>query len=43
VVDNLEAALARALAAGGRAETEIRTEAWGRSSDWMILSATASA
>jgi predicted enzyme related to lactoylglutathione lyase len=30
VVDNLEAALSRALAAGGRAETKIRTEAWGK-------------
>ena len=30
VVDDLEAALARALAAGARAETAIRTESWGR-------------
>jgi predicted enzyme related to lactoylglutathione lyase len=30
VVDDLEAALARALAAGARAEGEIRTAAWGR-------------
>jgi predicted enzyme related to lactoylglutathione lyase len=30
VVDNLEAALSRALAAGARAETKIRTEAWGK-------------
>ncbi len=30
VVDDIEAALARALAAGARAETEIRTNAWGK-------------
>jgi predicted enzyme related to lactoylglutathione lyase len=30
VVDNIEAALARALAAGARAETEIRIDAWGK-------------
>ena len=30
VVDDLEAALSRALAAGARAETKIRTEAWGK-------------
>jgi predicted enzyme related to lactoylglutathione lyase len=30
VVDDLEAALSRALAAGAQAETEIRTEAWGK-------------
>ena len=30
VVDDLETALSRALAAGARAETEIRTEAWGK-------------
>jgi predicted enzyme related to lactoylglutathione lyase len=30
VVDDLDAALARALAAGARAETAIRTETWGR-------------
>ena len=30
VVDDIEAALARALAAGARAETEIRTEGWGK-------------
>lgn len=30
VVDDLEAALDRALAAGARAETEIRIEAWGK-------------
>jgi len=30
VVDDLDATLERALAAGARAETEIRTEAWGR-------------
>jgi predicted enzyme related to lactoylglutathione lyase len=30
VVDDLDAALERALAAGARAETEIRTEPWGR-------------
>jgi predicted enzyme related to lactoylglutathione lyase len=30
VVDDLDAALLRAIAAGARAETEIRTEAWGR-------------
>jgi predicted enzyme related to lactoylglutathione lyase len=30
VVDDLDAALARAVAAGARAETAIRTEAWGR-------------
>jgi predicted enzyme related to lactoylglutathione lyase len=30
VVDSLEAALSRALAAGARAETKIRTEAWGK-------------
>lgn len=30
VVDDLETALARALAAGARAETAIRTEVWGR-------------
>lgn len=29
-VDDIDAALARALAAGARAETDIRTEAWGR-------------
>jgi predicted enzyme related to lactoylglutathione lyase len=30
VVDNLEAALSRAIAAGARAETDIRTAAWGK-------------
>jgi predicted enzyme related to lactoylglutathione lyase len=30
VVDDLEAALSRALAAGARAETEIRTASWGK-------------
>jgi predicted enzyme related to lactoylglutathione lyase len=30
VVDDLEAALSRAVAAGARAETEIRSEVWGR-------------
>jgi predicted enzyme related to lactoylglutathione lyase len=30
VVDDIEAALARALAAGARAETEIRIDAWGK-------------
>jgi predicted enzyme related to lactoylglutathione lyase len=30
VVDDVEAALARAVAAGARAETEIRTYDWGR-------------
>ena len=30
VVHDIEAALARALAAGARAETEIRIEAWGK-------------
>jgi len=30
VVDNLEVALSRALAAGARTETKIRTEAWGK-------------
>jgi hypothetical protein len=30
VVDNLEAALSRALAAGTRAGTKVRTEAWGK-------------
>jgi predicted enzyme related to lactoylglutathione lyase len=30
VVDDIEAALSRALAAGTRAETEIRTEVWGK-------------
>jgi uncharacterized glyoxalase superfamily protein PhnB len=30
VVDDLEAALTRALAAGALAETEVRTEAWGK-------------
>jgi predicted enzyme related to lactoylglutathione lyase len=30
VVDDLDAALLRALAAGARAETAVRTEAWGR-------------
>jgi predicted enzyme related to lactoylglutathione lyase len=30
VVDDLESALARVLAAGAHAETEIRTEAWGK-------------
>ena len=30
VVGDLDAALSRALAAGARAETEIRTEAWGK-------------
>jgi predicted enzyme related to lactoylglutathione lyase len=30
VVDDLEAALSRALAAGAWAETEIRTEVWGK-------------
>ena len=30
VVDDLDAALARALAAGARAETAVRKEAWGR-------------
>jgi predicted enzyme related to lactoylglutathione lyase len=30
VVDDLEMALSRAVAAGGRAETEIRTAAWGK-------------
>jgi hypothetical protein len=30
VVDDVDAALARALAAGALAETEIRTESWGR-------------
>ena len=30
VVDDLDAALARAVAAGARAETAVRTEAWGR-------------
>jgi predicted enzyme related to lactoylglutathione lyase len=30
VVDDIDAALGRALAAGARAEGEIRTEAWGR-------------
>jgi len=30
VVDDLEAALARAIAAGARTETEIRTAAWGK-------------
>ena len=30
VVENLDAALARALMAGARPETEIRTEAWGK-------------
>ncbi|MDP3174425.1 MAG: VOC family protein [Phenylobacterium sp.] len=29
VVDDIEAALARAVAAGARPETEVRTEAWG--------------
>jgi len=29
-VDDLDASLARALAAGARAETDIRTEPWGR-------------
>src|SRR5919108_3415996 len=29
VVDDLEAALSRALAAGAQAETEIRTASWG--------------
>ncbi len=29
-VDDLDAALARAVRAGARAETEIRTETWGR-------------
>jgi predicted enzyme related to lactoylglutathione lyase len=30
VVDDFDAALARALAAGARAETPIRTEVWGK-------------
>jgi predicted enzyme related to lactoylglutathione lyase len=30
VVDDVDASLARALAAGARAETEIRTASWGR-------------
>ena len=30
VVDDLDAALARAVAAGARAETDIRSEAWGK-------------
>jgi len=30
VVDDVEAALARALAAGAQAESEIRAEAWGK-------------
>jgi predicted enzyme related to lactoylglutathione lyase len=30
VVDDLEAALSRALAAGAQAETEIRTASWGK-------------
>jgi len=30
VVDDIEAALFRAITAGARAETEIRTAAWGR-------------
>jgi predicted enzyme related to lactoylglutathione lyase len=30
VVDDIEAAIARAVAAGARPETEIRTAAWGR-------------
>lgn len=30
VVDDIDAALAQALAAGARAETAIRTEAWGK-------------
>lgn len=30
VVDDLDPAFARAIAAGARAETDIRTEAWGR-------------
>ena len=30
VVNDLDAALARALAAGARTETAIRTEPWGR-------------
>lgn len=30
VVDDLDAALTRALAAGARAEMDIRAEAWGR-------------
>lgn len=30
VVDDLDAALARAVGAGAQAETAIRTEAWGR-------------
>jgi predicted enzyme related to lactoylglutathione lyase len=30
VVDDIEAALARALAAGAQAESEIRAEAWGK-------------
>lgn len=30
VVDDLETALSRALAAGAQVETEIRTEAWGK-------------
>jgi predicted enzyme related to lactoylglutathione lyase len=29
-VDDIEAALARALAAGAQAESEIRAEAWGK-------------
>jgi uncharacterized glyoxalase superfamily protein PhnB len=42
VVDNLEAALSRALAAGAQAETKIRTEAWGKIVVLAIPSATAS-
>ena len=30
VIDNMETALARALAAGARAETEIRVDVWGK-------------
>lgn len=30
VVEDLEAALSRAIAAGAHAETEVRTEVWGR-------------
>jgi len=30
IVDDIEAALARAIAAGARAETEIRVNAWGK-------------
>jgi predicted enzyme related to lactoylglutathione lyase len=43
VVDDLEAALARALAAGARCETDIRTAAGASSSYLPTRSATASA